>query len=134
MDLKTELDKNLSIIITESDCWEWQGNKNPAGYGRFTVKENGKSVSLLAHRASWMVHNNVDVIPKGMFICHHCDNPKCINPNHLYMGTPKDNAQDCVRRGRHRKGKKYSVMNKNLAAVKEKNALQSEIRQFNIRT
>ena len=82
------------------ECWEWQAGKSKKGYGY--VQNNRKRGKLLsAHRVSWELHNGK--IPKGMLICHHCDNPPCVNPNHLFLGTQKDNIRDAVKKGR----KKY---------------------------
>jgi hypothetical protein len=82
-------------VQASGDCWVWTGDHNPAGYGRtkgFTFTER------LAHRLSWTMANGP--IPAGMWVLHHCDNPPCVNPDHLYVGTPSDNAQDRERRGR----------------------------------
>jgi hypothetical protein len=80
------------------DCWNWTGNIQSNGYGRFSVgsKEDGSDG---AHRVSWRLANNQD-IPKGMHIMHKCDNPSCVNPNHLTIGTAKQNTQDMIRKGR----------------------------------
>lgn len=81
----------------EDDCWEWTGGKDTFGYGMFTLKR-GKANSLRAHRFSYeMVYGN---IPSGMFVCHKCDNPGCVNPNHLFLGTAFDNNLDRDRKGR----------------------------------
>ncbi len=81
-------------IIKENECWEWKRAKNGYGYGTLTVK--GKTV--LAHRLVYELCNGL--IPKGMNVCHKCDNPACINPKHLFLGTRSDNMQDCSRKGR----------------------------------
>lgn len=82
--------------ISKSGCWEWQGTLLiNEFYG--VVCFQGKRYR--AHRLSYSHH--VGEIPEGKIVCHHCDNPKCINPDHLYAGTNQDNSNDMVSRGRH---------------------------------
>jgi len=96
-DWKERFWKKVSIK-GNNECWEWTGGKQGDGYGIFGVIENGKWKMKLAHRISWTFH--FGEIPKYMKICHKCDNPKCVNPNHLFIGTQLDNVKDMVKKGR----------------------------------
>jgi hypothetical protein len=80
--------------ITESGCWVWMGATQVRGYGEIITRNR----KLLAHRASYEVF--VGPIPKGMYVCHACDNVYCVNPNHLFLGTQKQNLQDMKAKGR----------------------------------
>jgi hypothetical protein len=80
-------------------CWSWKGKKKN-GYGAFS-KGAKKDGDFLAHRFSWMLHNSQE-IPEGLFVMHKCDNPECTNPEHLTLGTPKENTQDMIAKGRKR--------------------------------
>lgn len=84
---------NEKIIKTDY-CWLWIGLKIKKGYGLFGI--NRKNV--LAHRISWVIANGE--IPDELNVLHKCDNPSCVNPDHLFLGTLKDNMQDCARKGR----------------------------------
>ena len=79
-------------------CWNWSGNINSNGYGRVLIKKD----HIFAHRASWMIH--FGEIPEGMHVCHHCDNRKCVCPDHLFLGTNLDNIKDKMIKGRQSKG------------------------------
>ena len=80
-------------------CWEWTGSRFASGYGQLPAQRDTGS---LAHRASWRIHYGL--IPHGMCVLHHCDNPPCINPSHLFVGTNKDNSKDMVAKGRSANG------------------------------
>jgi hypothetical protein len=92
------LDKLLfRIKINEvTQCWEWQGGTNNIGYGM--IRDDKKMRT--AHRVSYEEHNDIK-IPAGMCVCHQCDNPLCINPAHLFLGTRKQNTHDMIKKGRH---------------------------------
>lgn len=77
------------------ECWQWNASVNSKGYGRFNngIKTTG------AHRAAYELHNNVSA--KGFQVLHHCDNPGCVNTNHLFLGTNSDNMNDKMAKGRH---------------------------------
>lgn len=79
-------------IIPFHECWEWTACKNKSGYGDFDTG--------LAHRVSWQIH--FGPIPKGMVICHKCDNRGCVNPDHLFLGTQYDNLTDMRTKGRNK--------------------------------
>lgn len=92
------VEKRFWKFVEKSDgCWNWTGQKI-RGYGRISAGAKGES-SLGAHRLSWEIHNNSKV-PDGLFVMHKCDNPSCVNPEHLTVGTPKDNFYDMVSKGR----------------------------------
>lgn len=79
-------------------CWEWQGGSNQYGYGLFTRRGCDTKVTRVASRISWELAHGP--IPQGMVVCHKCDNPPCVNPDHLFIGTHLDNMRDMVAKGR----------------------------------
>lgn len=88
-------------VLSDEECWEWQGSRTTAGYGAIYYK--GKL--RYAHRLA--LEFKGEEIPDRYHACHKCDNPPCVNPNHLFVGSPKDNAQDKVSKGRHTFGEKH---------------------------
>ena len=88
--------------VTASTCWEWMGARTTAQYG-----EISRNYEIhLTHRISWKLFNGP--IPDGMHILHHCDNPPCWNPEHLFLGDNQANTDDKIAKGRMRHGHSYS--------------------------
>ncbi len=91
-------------VARGNGCWEWQAVRNRAGYGQFKTPLLGsKNQMQLAHRVSWVMHYSD--IPAGLHVCHHCDNPACVRPEHLFLGTDADNCADKMRKGRWVQGR-----------------------------
>ena len=89
--------------LDQHECWYWKASIDINGYGQFLVNKgqlgNKTTTMAKAHRVAWMLTHGD--IPKGMYLCHTCDMPSCVNPTHLFLGTQKDNMQDCVAKKRH---------------------------------
>ena len=82
------------IPVPECGCWLWLGNLDNAGYGRISVNSKQRVVS----RAAFEAYKGID--PGNLFVCHKCDTPSCINPDHLFLGDNRDNIRDMYRKGR----------------------------------
>jgi hypothetical protein len=82
------------------ECWEWQGFTSKSGYGRFRYQSKRE----YAHRVAYILEYSP--IRNGLHVCHKCDNPKCVNPNHLFLGTNNDNMRDKVKKGRQQRGER----------------------------
>jgi hypothetical protein len=107
-------------VLSPSGCWEWSGSY--ASNGRYgSLQWNGEPWS--AHRAAYSVAKGP--IPQGMSVCHRCDNTKCINPDHLFLGTQRENMRDAASKGRTARGEKCRSAITQATALEIKGALQS---------
>lgn len=98
--LETRFFRYVEPMMDDRGCWEWRGNMIrgtqpwPMHYGRVKIDKR----TVTAHRVSWMVH--FGDIPSGLNVCHKCDNPSCVNPGHLFLGTQSQNMRDMGDKGR----------------------------------
>lgn len=94
------LDRFWARIEKTDTCWNWTRGKTKSGYGQMSV--HGRKTHM--HRFSYELH--FGTIPNGLLVCHHCDNPSCVRPDHLFLGTDADNARDKVLKGRQARGRR----------------------------
>ncbi len=104
-------------VVKREGCWDWNGIIEHTGYAILGIRP-----PIKAHRASWIIHYGK--IPKGLLVCHNCpggDDPKCTNPEHLWLGTHKENTQDKIAKGRSNtpRGSQLKVAKLNEVQVKE---------------
>lgn len=96
---KAPLEQRFWSKVDKTDtCWNWTGALSKGGYGQIWVREHHRPI--IASRVAWELHRGG--IADGLFVCHHCDNPRCVRPDHLFLGTISDNNKDAGKKGRSR--------------------------------
>lgn len=122
-----------SKVVKTDSCWLWVGGKNKQGYGKLRIGGKGGE-HVRAHRVSYELHRGP--IPDGFFVMHKCDNPSCVNPEHLDIGTAMDNVADMVSKDRHTYGertKKSKLTNLAVSVIRESGAsVQELMATFNV--
>lgn len=106
-----------------SGCWEWTGRLDRDGYGRSEAGSKGQGYGLVHRLAYEAIHGD---IPGGLMVCHTCDNRRCFRPDHLFVGTARDNSHDAMHKGRLPIGERHGRAKLTEAAVRELRRLHSE--------
>jgi hypothetical protein len=114
----------VAITANPDECWEWQASVGSHGYGQLSLGTFKNQTIALSHRFVWQI--KMGEIPNGMFICHRCDNRRCCNPAHLFVGTYQDNIDDMNKKGRARGG---TALGENHGKSKLTNQLVLHIRE-----
>lgn len=102
MTLEDRFWRRVFMPLADECCWEWTGYRDERGYGRLSSRVSGVTKTISAHRLSWQIYKGE--IPPGLCVLHKCDNPPCVNPDHLFLGNQRDNMLDCSSKGRLNNG------------------------------
>ncbi len=118
--------RNNYYIDKENHCWNWNKCFFNSGYGRMMFNY----INYRAHVLSYLLHKGN--VKKGLFVCHKCDNKKCVNPDHLFLGTAKDNMQDCLKKNR-KSWSGFKLTHENVLEIRNsKKTILELMRQFEV--
>lgn len=109
-------------VVFSDGCWIWKGRLDRHGYGKWYLNKRLR----IAHRVAWEMAYGP--IPDGLFACHHCDNPACVRPDHIFLGTALDNQRDRIMKGRP--GAKTSLTNDEVRALRADHAARVPLKEL----
>lgn len=117
--------KFWSFVEKTESCWLWRGGLHQKGYGSMG---DGDGSHVRAHRYSYLLH--FGPIPKGKMVCHKCDNPPCVNPEHLFLGTAQSNMDDMIQKGRARHPARHALTASDIEFISGAHASGKSLRQI----